>query len=129
VTGVPLITVVDDDESVREALPDLLRELGFAAKAFASAEAFLGAEGGARTSCLILDVAMPGMTGLELQQELKRRGQHIPIIFITAHADRTLRPRVLEEGAVEILFKPFSEAALVDALALALNRKQGRPVQ
>jgi FixJ family two-component response regulator len=121
VSQAPLVSVVDDDDSVREALPDLLREFGFAVEAFASAEAFLAADAPARTSCLILDIAMPGMTGLELQQELKRRGQRIPIIFITAHADRTLRPRVLQEGATECLFKPFAEAALLDALNLALK--------
>jgi FixJ family two-component response regulator len=112
---------VDDDDSVREALPDLLRELGFAAEAFSSAEAFLASDAMERTSCLILDIAMPGMTGLELQQELKDRGQRIPIVFITAHADRTLRPRVLEQGATECLFKPFTEVALLDALNAALR--------
>jgi FixJ family two-component response regulator len=116
-----LISVVDDDESVRESLPDLLRELGFAAEAFSSAEAFLASDALVRTHCLVLDISMPGMTGLELQQELTRRRLDIPIVFITAHADRTVRPRVLEEGAVECLFKPFSEAALLDAVTAALR--------
>ena len=116
-----LISVVDDDESVRESLPDLLRELGFAAEAFSSAEAFLASDAFGRTQCLVLDISMPGMTGLELQQELTRRRRNIPIVFITAHADRTVRPRVLEQGAVECLFKPFSEAALLDAVTAALR--------
>ncbi len=119
--GRPLISVVDDDESVREALPDLLREFGFAVEAFWSAEAFLASDALGRTNCLVLDIAMPGMTGLELQQELKRRRRNIPIVFITAHADQTVRPRVLEQGAVECLFKPFSEAALLDAVTAALR--------
>jgi FixJ family two-component response regulator len=116
----PLVAVVDDDESVRESLPDLLKELGFAAVAFASAEAFLESELVDRTSCLLLDVTMPGMSGPELQQELARRSLQIPIVFITAHADATVRPSLLAQGAVECLFKPFSEDALVSALRAAL---------
>ena len=112
----PLISVVDDDESVRESLPDLLRELGFEAETFSSAEAFLASNYGGRTKCLILDVTMPGMTGPELQTELTRRGNGIPIIFITAHRDELVRLRVLELGAIECLFKPFSETALLNAL-------------
>src|SRR5436189_5737375 len=88
----PLISVVDDDESVRESLPDLLRQFGFAAQAFSSAEAFLASDVVGETSCLLLDIAMPGMTGPDLQQELTHRQQNIPIVFITAHADRTVRP-------------------------------------
>lgn len=117
----PLISVVDDDESVRESLPDLLRELGFEAQAFSSAEEFLASASIARTRCLILDVTMLGMSGPDLQQELARRGQEIPIIFITAHADEAVRPGLLARGAVECLFKPFSEAALLDALNAALG--------
>lgn len=116
-----LVALVDDDESVRESLPDLLRELGFAVEAFASAEEFLGSDYFGRTSCLILDVAMPGMTGPDLQQELIRRGHHIPIVFITAHRDETIRPRVLAQGAVACLYKPFSEAALLGAVNAALR--------
>jgi FixJ family two-component response regulator len=115
-----LVAVVDDDESVRESLPDLLRELGFAAQSFASAEEFLASDSLGVTRCLILDVAMPGMTGLELQRELTRRRQEIPIVFITSHRDEGVRPRVLAQGAVECLFKPFSEAALLDALETAM---------
>jgi FixJ family two-component response regulator len=117
----PLVSVVDDDESVRESLPDLLRELGFAAQAFSSAEEFLASDCLGRTRCLVLDIAMPGMTGPDLQQELARRRQEIPVIFITAHADETVRPRLLERGAVECLYKPFSEAALLEALNAALR--------
>lgn len=119
-----LVSVVDDDESVRESLPDLLRQLGFAAQVFASAEAFLASEFVTQTSCLVLDVAMPGMSGPDLQQELVRRRQAIPIVFITADEDRTIRPRLLALGAVECLFKPFSDTALLDALHTALRTKR-----
>jgi FixJ family two-component response regulator len=118
-----LVSVVDDDESVRESLPDMLRQLGFAAQAFSSAEAFLASEVVGETRCLILDVAMPGMSGPDLQQELTRRHQQIPIVFITAHEDATIRPRLLARGAVECLFKPFSEKALLDALNAALRER------
>ena len=116
-----LVSVVDDDESVRESLPDLLRECGFAVQAFSSAEAFLASDCVGQTRCLILDIAMPGMTGPDLQRELARRRQEIPIVFITAHRDEAVRPRVLEQGAVECLFKPFSETALLEALNAALR--------
>ena len=116
-----LVSVVDDDESVRESLPDLLREFGFAAEAFSSAEAFLASDVVRETSCLLLDVAMPGMSGPELQQELIRRRRDIPIVFITAGGDESVRPRLLAEGAVECLFKPLSETALLDALNAALR--------
>jgi FixJ family two-component response regulator len=116
-----LVSVVDDDESVRESLPDLLRELGFSAHAFSSAEEFLKSDYIDQTRCLILDIAMPGMTGPDLQQELKLRRKEIPIVFITAHRDETVRPRVLEQGAVECLFKPFSDTALLNALNAALR--------
>ena len=95
------MTVIDDDESVRESLPDLLREFGFAAQAFPAAEDFLASDCVGRTRCLILDIAMPGMTGPDLQRELMLRRQTIPIVFITAHGDETVRPRLLEQGAVE----------------------------
>ena len=119
VTGA-FVSVVDDDESVRESLPDLLRELGFTAQAFSSAEEFLASDYIGQTQCLILDIAMPGMSGPDLQRELRLRGQHIPIVFITAQRDESMRPRLLAEGAVELLFKPFSETALLDALNAAL---------
>jgi FixJ family two-component response regulator len=116
-----LVSVVDDDESVRESLPDLLQELGFAVRAFSSAEEFLSSDCVGQTKCLIADVAMPGMAGPELQRELQHRQQHIPTIFITAHRDETLRSQLLGRGAVACLFKPFSEAALVEALGAALG--------
>jgi len=118
-----LVSVVDDDLSVRESLPDLLRQFGFAAQAFSSAEAFLASDVVSETRCLILDIAMPGMSGPDLQQELVRRQQEIPIVFITASGDRAIRPRLLAQGAVECLFKPFSEAALRDALNIAVRTR------
>ena len=116
-----LVSVVDDDESVRESLPDLLREFGFAVAAFSSAEAFLASDVVSETNCLLLDIAMPGMSGPELQQELIRRRQDIPIVFITATGDGAVRPRLLAKGAVECLFKPLNEKALLDALNAALQ--------
>ncbi len=118
-----LVTVVDDDESVRESLPDMLKELGFAVEAFASAEEFLASDCIDKTKCLILDIAMPGMSGPDLQRELTRRRQEIPIVFITAHADETIRPRVLAQGAVECLFKPFSETELLEAIHATLRTR------
>jgi len=117
----PLVSVVDDDESVRESLPDLLRELGYSVRAFSSAEEFLASDCVGETRCLILDIAMPGMTGPDLQQELTVRGQEIPIIFITAQADETVRARSIEQGAVECLFKPFSDTVLFEALNAAFR--------
>jgi len=117
-----LVAVVDDDESVRESLPDLLRTLGYDAEAFASAEAFLASGSIPDTRCLILDVAMPGMSGPQLQQELKRRGHMFPIIFITARSDKGVRSGLLRKGAVDCLFKPFSEQDIRAALDAALPR-------
>jgi FixJ family two-component response regulator len=116
-----LVSVVDDDESVRESLPDLLMEFGFAVQAFASAEAFLASDCLCQTRCLILDIAMPGMSGPDLQRELTLRRKEIPIVFITAYGDETVRPRLLEQGAVECLFKPFSDTALREALNAAFR--------
>ena len=117
----PLISVVDDDESVRESLPDLVREFGFSARAFSSAEEFLTSDCVDRTRCLILDVYMPGMTGPDLQRQLKLREQDIPIVFMTAKKNESVRPQVLEQGAVECLYKPFSDSALLDAVNAALD--------
>jgi FixJ family two-component response regulator len=119
----PLVSVVDDDESVRESLPDLLGEFGLAARAFSSPEEFLASDCIDRTKCLILDIAMPGMSGPDLQRELKLRGHAIPIIFLTASTDKAVRPRLLEHGAVECLFKPFSDTALLEAINSALHPK------
>ena len=116
-----LISVVDDDESVRESLPDLLKELGFSARTFSSAEEFLFSDCVKATRCLILDIAMPGMNGLDLQRELKLRRDETPIVFITAQRDESVRSIVLELGAVECLFKPFSDTALLNALNAALR--------
>ena len=118
----PLVCVVDDDESVRESLPDLLRELGFAVAVFSSAEDFLASDSIGQTRCLILDIAMPGMSGPDLRRELTRRRQEIPIVFITALKDQTVPPSVLKQGAVACLSKPFSEAALLEAINAALNK-------
>ena len=116
-----LVSIVDDDESVRESLPDLLRELGFAAQAFSSAEEFLASESVSQTRCLILDIVMPGMSGPDLQRELTLRRKQIPIVFISAHADETVRAQLLDPGAVACLFKPFSETALLEAVNAALR--------
>jgi FixJ family two-component response regulator len=116
-----LVSIVDDDESVRESLPDLLRELGFDTRVFASAEEFLASNSFGDTQCLILDIVMPGMSGPDLQQELRARCHSIPIVFISAHADETVRSRLLAQGAVACLFKPFSETELLEAIQRALN--------
>ncbi|VIO72964.1 Response regulator protein TodT [Bradyrhizobium ivorense] len=116
-----LVTVIDDDESVRESLPDLLKELGYAAQAFSSAEEFLASEIVEQTRCLILDIAMPGMTGPELHRELMRRNNNIPVIFVTAQGDESTRPKMLEQGAADCLSKPFSDAALLAALTVAFG--------
>jgi FixJ family two-component response regulator len=117
------IAVVDDDESVRESLPDLLREFGYEVQAFSSAESFLRSDKLKQAECLVLDVAMPEMSGLDLQHELIRRERKVPIVFITAHGDEAVRLRVCERGAVECLLKPFSDTALLVALQTALVPK------
>jgi FixJ family two-component response regulator len=116
-----LLSVVDDDESMRESLPDLIKEFGFAARAFSSAEEFLSSGSVDESSCLILDIAMPGMSGPELYEELKHRGEKIPVIFITGQRDETIRARALEQGAAGFLIKPFSDAALLAAIKTALQ--------
>jgi FixJ family two-component response regulator len=117
----PLLSVVDDDESIRESVPDLIKEFGFGARAFSSAEEFLSSGSADETSCLILDIAMPGMSGPELHQELKRRGEEIPVIFMTGQKDETILARVLEQDAAGFLLKPFSDAALLAAIKTALQ--------
>jgi len=116
-----VVVVVDDDESVRESLPDLLKEFGFTVLAFSSADEFLVSDSVDRTICLVLDIVMPGKSGIDLQKELKSRGYKIPIIFITAQKDESIRKRVLEQGAVDILLKPFSDVALREALSKAMG--------
>jgi len=119
-TAAVLVCVVDDDDSVRESLPDLLREFGLEVKAFATPAEFLQSAYVGRANCLILDIAMPGMSGPELRHELLRRGHDIPTIFITAVADFALRPD-MQDGVVECLMKPFSDTLLLEALKRALD--------
>ena len=118
-----LLSVVDDDEMLRESLPELLREFGFAARAFSSGQEFLSSNYVDETRCLILDVAMPEMSGLDLQQELKRRGQAIPIIFISGQKDEDVRKQAFRQGAVRFLYKPFSDSDLLEAVNAALDGK------
>ena len=118
-----LVSVVDDDESVRESLPDLLNQFGLTAHAFSSAEEFLASDDILRTKCLILDITMPGISGLELHRELKRRRLQIPVVFITGSKNDKIRARVVEQGAVDCLFKPLTDTALLDALNVALRVK------
>jgi FixJ family two-component response regulator len=114
------VAVIDDDESVRESLPDLLRQFGYAAMAFGSAEEFLRSERRLDFHCLILDIAMPGMSGPELHRELATRGETLPVIFITGHADTGMRSTLRNQGAVDVLIKPFSAEDLLSALKAAL---------
>ena len=116
-----LVSVVDDDESVRELLPDLLKMFGYTAQAFSSAEEFLSSDFVGQTKCLLLDISMPGMSGPDLQKELRLRRPEIAIVFITAQADETVRSHLLNQGAVECLSKPFSDAALLKALNAAFK--------
>jgi FixJ family two-component response regulator len=117
----PLLSIVDDDESMRESLPDLIKEFGFAARAFSSAEEFLSSGSADETSCLILDIAMPGMSGPDLHLELQRLGKKIPVIFITGQKDEAIRTRVFQQGAAGFLLKPFSDSALLAAISTALQ--------
>lgn len=119
--NLPLISVVDDDDSVRESLGGLIRSVGFAVKVFSSAEEFLNSAHLSDTQCLILDVRMPGMNGLELHRHLAVNHFAIPVIFITAHGDEEARVRALNGGAVEYLLKPFGEEALLKAIDTALK--------
>lgn len=116
-----LVSVVDDSEAVRESLPDLLRYVGYGVEAFSSAEEFLSSDVLGTTRCLILDVGLPGMSGPDLQQELTRRELDVPIVFITAQGDASLRPQLVARGAVAVLFKPFTDNALLDAVTVALR--------
>ena len=118
-----LISIVDDDESMREAIQSLLRSVGFRAKTFASGEQFLQSDQIENTACLILDVRMPGMSGLDLQRRLMATECRIPIVFVTAHGEEEARSRALQEGAVDFLLKPFSEEALLNAIQVALHAR------
>jgi FixJ family two-component response regulator len=118
-----LVSVVDDDQSIRESLPDLLGEFGFTSQTFSSAEEFLASDSLNQTRCLILDIAMPGMTGPDLQKELVRRRRDIPIIFITAHSSEALPKLARNRGTVGCLLKPFSDTDLLDLLNAAFQVK------
>ena len=118
-----LISIVDDDESMREAIQSLLRSVGFRAKTFASGEQFLQSDQIENTACLILDVRMPGMSGLDLQRRLMATQCRIPIVFVTAHGEEEALSRALQEGAVDFLLKPFSEEALLNAIQVALHAR------
>ena len=120
-----VITIVDDDESVREALKSLIRSVGFKAEVFASGEEFLNSDRLRDTACLILDVQMPGISGLELQNRLAALHNRVPVVFITAHGNEEDRKRALQAGAVDFLRKPFSEEALLDAVHSALEKSEG----
>jgi len=122
-TSLSPVAIVDDDESVRESLPDLLKMYGLASETFSCAEEFLEKDGISRSKCMILDVAMPGMSGPELQVELNRRKVKIPTIFITGHRDEGLRSRLIEQGAISCLNKPFSDAEMLEALNAALQQR------
>ena len=118
-----LLSVVDDDEMLRESLPELLSEFGYVARAFSSGQEFLSSSFLNETRCLVLDVAMPEMSGLDLQQELKSRGQAIPIIFISGQQDEDVRKQAFRQGAVKFLNKPFSDSDLLEAVNAALDGK------
>src|SRR5271156_3362509 len=118
-----LVSVVDDDQSFRESLPELLKEMGFAARTFSSAKDFLASDAVLHSSCLLLDVAMPVMTGPELFRELRSRDVRIPVVFITARTDEVARSQLLDDGAAECLFKPFDDIALLRALNKAIGSK------
>jgi len=123
VSALPRISVVDDDESVREAIYDLMDSMGLRTEVFSSAEEFLNSGRLHDTTCLIVDVRMPGMSGLELQSHLNAAGSQVPIIFISAHDDGEAQSRALEAGAVDFLKKPFSEDALLRALRACAKTK------
>ena len=118
---VPLISIVDDDDALRNSLDDLIRSIGFRTQGFSSADAFLSSNQARDTACLILDVRMPGMNGIDLQRQIVAANWRIPIIFITSHADDDARARALKAGAVAFLYKPFREEELLNAIDAALN--------
>ena len=120
---VPLIAIVDDDESFRRATSSLIRSLGYGVEPFASAEAFLESDRVSDTDCLITDVQMPGMTGIELQSKLIAQGSRLPVIFVTAFPETEARGRALAAGAVGFLGKPFSDQKLIHCLNAALSAR------
>jgi len=121
---VPLISIVDDDDAIRHSLEDLIRSIGFRTQGFPSAESFLSSTEVPSTACLILDVRMPGVNGLDVQRNISAAKLRVPIIFITAHADSDAREQALKAGAVAFLYKPFRDQDLVEAIALALKNPE-----
>lgn len=121
--NVPLISVIDDDESMREALQSLLRSVGLRTAIFASANEFLDVDVSSETDCLILDVRMPEMNGLELQQKLVAENKRVPIVFISAHSEADEKEQAIAAGAIDFLYKPFNEDALLDAVSTAISSK------
>ena len=119
---IPLISIVDDDDALRKSLDNLIRSVGWRAQVFHSAEAFLSSNQVPAPDCLILDIRLPGISGLKLQRQLAETNSDIPIIFITAHEDEDQRDQALEAGAVAFLYKPFYEEALLNAIDAALKR-------
>ena len=115
------VAIVDDDDSMRDALQGLLKAVGFSSRAFESAEAFLGSGHQRETACLIADIRMPGMSGLELQARLKQEECTVPIIFITAYEDAEVRAQAMKGGAVELLAKPFDHQLLLKILRGTLD--------
>ena len=121
-SSVPLMAIVDDDDALRTSLDDLLQSVGFRVQGFASAEAFMQAPHAPEAACLLLDVRLPGMNGLELQRQMVAANWQIPIIFITSHTDDEARAQALAAGAVAFLYKPCREDALLHAIDVALKR-------
>lgn len=119
---IPLISIVDDDDALRKSLDNLIRSVGWRAQVFPSAEAFLSSNQVPAPDCLILDIRLPGISGLKLQRQLAETNSDMPIIFITAHEDEDQRVQALEAGAVAFLYKPFYEEALLNAIDAALKR-------
>ena len=125
VGDVPTVFIIDDDSGVRESIQDLVESVGLHAESFSTAQEFLSRERRGGPSCLVLDVRLPGISGLDLQHELKRAGIKIPIIFITGHADIPMTVTAMKSGAVEFLTKPFREQDLLDVIQRALSRERG----
>ena len=125
---IPLISIVDDDAALRNSLDDLVQSIGFRTQGFASAEAFVSSNQARDTACLILDVRMPGMSGLDLQRQMVATNWRIPIIFVTSHANDDARARALKAGAVAFLYKPFREEELLNAIDAALKRSRDQKV-
>jgi FixJ family two-component response regulator len=126
-TAVPVISIIDDDASIRAGLDNLLRSLGYVVSTFASAEAFLESTQLHKTSCVIADVRMPAMSGVQMQSLLRNRGYQVPFIIITAVPDESTRRQALDDGALCFLTKPFDEDNLIDCLNRAVEQRRGVP--